>query len=47
MNDLQQLIGEKIAVIRNKKEASISEVENKFNSKLQGVIDKILNFSLR
>ena len=47
MNDLQQLIGEKIAVIRNKREASLSEVENKFNSKLQGVIDKILSFNFR
>jgi len=47
MNDLQKVIGDKIAVIRNKKEASLSEVENKFNSKLQGVIDKILSFNFR
>jgi hypothetical protein len=47
MTDLQQIIGAKIAVIRNKKEASLSEIENKFNSKLQGVIDKILSFNFR
>lgn len=47
MTDLQQIIGAKIAVIRNKREASLSEIENKFNSKLQGVIDKILSFNFR
>lgn len=47
MNDLQKIIGDKIAIVRTKKEASLSEIENKFNGKLQGVIDKILSFNFR
>lgn len=47
MDELQKVIGEKIAVIRNKKEASLEEVQKKFNSLIQSTISKIYNFKFR
>lgn len=47
MAELQKIIGDKIALIRSKKEASIIEVQQKLNSKMQSVISKIINFEFR
>jgi hypothetical protein len=44
---VEQIIGEKIAVIKNKKEASIGELENKFNEKISAFTNKIIEFSFR
>ena len=44
---IQEIIGDKISVIKNKKEASLAEVEKKFNEKLQAFADKITEFSFR
>ncbi len=41
---LEGIIGDKIAIIKNKKMASIGEVENLFNSKIQSALSKIINF---
>ena len=40
-------IGEKVAVIKNKKEASLAELERKFNERLQAFTEKITEFSFR
>ena len=40
-----KIIGDKIAIIKNKKEASIKEIEDKINSKVQSALSKIANFS--
>lgn len=45
--ELEKIIGDKIAVIRNKKEASLAEIEAIFNKNIQSVISKIINFSFR
>ncbi len=47
MEELQKIIGDKIAVIRNKKEASIEEIQQKLNIKIQSAISKIVNFEFR
>lgn len=47
MEELQKIIGDKIAVIRNKKEASIEEIQQKFNVKIQSAISKIVSFEFR
>lgn len=44
---VQEIIGEKIAIIKNKREASLSELEHKFNDKIQEFTDKILDFNFR
>ena len=44
---IQQTIGDKIAVIRNKNEATLSELEHKFNDRLETFINKIIEFSFR
>ena len=44
---IQEIIGDKISVIKNKKEASLAEVEKKFNERLQTFADKITEFSFR
>lgn len=44
---IQEIIGDKISVIKNKKEASLAEVEKKFNERLQAFADKITEFSFR
>ena len=44
---IQEMIGEKISIIKNKKEASISEVERKFNERIDAYTNKILEFSFR
>ena len=44
---IQQIIGEKIAVIKNKKEASIIEIERRNNDKIDAYTNKILEFSFR
>lgn len=45
--ELEKIIGDKIALIRNKKEASLSEIESIFNSNIQSAVSKIINFSFR
>ena len=47
IEEITQKIGDKIAVIKNKKEASIEEVQVKLNSRIQSAISKIINFKLR
>ncbi len=44
---IQETIGEKIAIIKNKHEATLSELQNKFNTRINLYIDKILEFSFR
>lgn len=47
MEELQKIIGDKIAIIRNKKGATIEEIQQKFNIKIQSTISKIVNFKFR
>ena len=44
MEELQKVIGDKIAVIRNKKQASIEEIQAKLNEQIQNSLSKILEF---
>ena len=44
---IQEIIGDKIAIIKNKREASIAEVERKFNERLEAFADKILEYNFR
>ena len=44
---IQEIIGEKIAVIKSKKEASVEEIEHKFNERIELLTNKILEFSFR
>lgn len=44
---IQEMIGEKIAVIKNKKEASIVEIQRKFNDRIDAYTNKILEFNFR
>ena len=45
--EIEKIIGDKIAVIKSKKEASVAEVSNKLNSKMQSLISKIITFDFR
>ena len=47
LEKIQEIIGDKIAIIKNKKEASIIELERKFNAKIQAFTEKITGFSFR
>lgn len=47
VEEIEKIIGDKIAVIKSKKEASITEVSNKLNSKMQSLISKIITFDFR
>lgn len=47
VEEIEKIIGDKIAVIKSKKEASIAEVSNKLNSKMQSLISKIIAFDFR
>ncbi len=47
LESIQQTIGEKIAIIKNKREATLAEVEQKFNERLEAFINKITEFSFR
>lgn len=42
--ELQSLLGNKIAIFKNKKEASIHEIQDKMVSKMQSYIDRIESF---
>ena len=44
MEELQKVIGDKIAVIRNKKQASIEEIQSKLNAQIQSTLSKNVNF---
>ena len=44
---IQEIIGDKIAIIKNKKEASLVELEHKFNDKIQAFAERITEFSFR
>lgn len=41
---LEEIIGDKIAVIRNKKEASIAEIQSKYDIKIRQYLDKIESY---
>ena len=45
--EIEKIIGDKIAVIKSKKAASVAEVSNKLNSKMQSLISKIITFDFR
>ena len=47
VEEIEKIIDDKIAVIKSKKEASIAEVSNKLNSKMQSLISKIITFDFR
>ena len=47
LEKLQQTIGDKIAIIKNRNEATLSELERKFNERLEENINRILDFSFR
>ena len=47
VEEIEKIIGYKIAVIESKKEASVAEVSNKLNSKMQSLISKIITFDFR
>ena len=47
VEQVQEMIGEKVSVIKNKKEASILEIERKFNERIDEFTNKILEFSFR
>ena len=44
MTRLEEIIGDKIAVIRNKKEASIEEIQSKYDIKIRQYLDRIENY---
>lgn len=44
LNKLEEIIGDRIAVIRNKKEASIEEIQSKYDIHIRKYIDKIESF---
>ena len=46
MEQLKQKIGDKIAVTRFKREASLSEIENVFSTKIKAYLEKIVNIDL-
>ena len=47
VDKMLESIGEKIAVVKNKKEASLAELEKKYNERIQLFVDKINEFSFR
>lgn len=44
IEDIQKIIGDKIAIIKTKKEASVKEIEDKINGKVQSALSRIVNF---
>lgn len=44
---IQEVIGDKLAVIKNKNEATLAELERKFNDKIDAYVNKITEFSFR
>lgn len=44
LEELQNIIGDKIAIVRNKKEASIQEVQNQISECINAYLDKIESF---
>ena len=44
---LEEILGQKIAMVRSKREASLAELEGKFNERISLFINKILSFSFR
>lgn len=47
LEKISEVIGDKIAIIKNKKEASLAELEHKFNERLQAFTERITEFSFR
>ena len=41
------MIGDKLAIIKSKKEASLAEIENKFNDRIKAFTERITDFSFR
>ena len=44
---IQEMIGDKLAIIKSKKEASLAEIENKFNDRIKAFTERITDFSFR
>ncbi len=44
---ITEKIGDKLAIIKNKREASLAELENKFNERLDNYVNRIMDFSFR
>lgn len=44
IEDIQKIIGDKIAIIKTKKEASVKEIEDRINGKVQSALSRIVNF---
>ena len=44
LTDLKEKIGDKIAIIKYRKEASLSEIQNAFSIRIKAYLDKIENF---
>ena len=47
LEKISEVIGDKIAIIKNKKEASLAELDRKFNERLQAFTERITEFSFR
>ncbi len=47
LEEITEKIGDKLALIRNKNEATLAELEHKFNEKLSSYISSIVDFSFR
>ena len=44
---IEEMIGDKLAIIKNKREASLAELENKFNERIKAFTDRITDFDFR
>ena len=44
MEKLQEIIGDKIAIVKKEKEASIAEIQSVFYSRIQKVLNKVNNY---
>ena len=44
---IQEVIGDKLAIIKNKNEATLAELERKFNERIDSFVNKITEFSFR
>ena len=44
---IQEVIGDKLAIIKNKNEATLAELERKFNERIDAFVNKITEFSFR
>lgn len=47
IEEITEKISDKLAIIKNKHETSLAEIENKFNDRIDSYVSKILEFSFR